>query len=309
MRAGEGPASGLPLVWANPLKFVGSPDRLILLHAIEKKVPFPPEKEKLAGRVGVFGPGQEAVALKRFGTEAKEALARTFEVAERCAFAFEDIVPPLPAGLFPKTLRETVMARLTAAKDLSWKERQRARRELAVDRELGLRAVLPHRPRRRRVRPPPRHPPQPARLRGVVLPGLAPRRLPRQPRRVRPLFRAVPQQGPARPSGHRHRLRLAAARRGHGLRPRAVRPRRDGGGLRLQPEELRGPLRPLRDRPGLRRPARRGARHGQARRRSSPSRIPCGPPRPPRASSTSGSSPPSWTASTPRSRSTSAGSS
>ncbi len=138
MKAGEGPASGLPLVWAGPLKFVGSPDRLILLHAIARKVPFPPEKEKLAGRVGVFGPGQEAAALKRFGMEAKEALARTFEVAERCAFAFEDIVPPLPAGLFPKTLRETVMARLTVSKDLSWKERQRARRELAVIESSGF---------------------------------------------------------------------------------------------------------------------------------------------------------------------------
>jgi DNA polymerase-3 subunit alpha/error-prone DNA polymerase len=138
MKAGEGPASGLPLVWANPLKFVGSPERLILLHAIEKKVPFPPEKEKLAGRVGVFGPGQEALALKRFGTEAKEALGRTLEAAEKCAFVFEDIVPPLPADLFSKSLRETVMARLTAAKDLSWKERQRARRELAVIESSGF---------------------------------------------------------------------------------------------------------------------------------------------------------------------------
>ena len=138
MKAGEGPASGLPLVWANPLKFVGSPERLILLHAIEKKVPFPPEKEKLAGRVGVFGPGQEALALRRFGAEAKEALGCTFEVAEKCAFAFEDIVPFLPVNLFPKSLRETVMARLTAAKDLSWKERQRARRELAVVESSGF---------------------------------------------------------------------------------------------------------------------------------------------------------------------------
>ena len=138
MKAGEGPASGLPFVWANPLKFVESPERLILLHAIEKKVPFPPEKEKLAGRVGVFGPGQEALALRRFGAEAKEALGRTFEAAEKCAFVFEDIVPPLPADLFPKTLRETVMARLTVAKDLSWKERQRARRELAVIESSGF---------------------------------------------------------------------------------------------------------------------------------------------------------------------------
>ena len=131
-------SSGLPLVWANPLKFTRSPERLILLHAIEKKVPFPPEREKLAPKIGLFGPDQEALAVRRFGAEAKEALKRTFEAAEKCVFAFEDIVPHLPADIFPKTLRETVMARLTAAKDLSWKERQRARRELGVVESSGF---------------------------------------------------------------------------------------------------------------------------------------------------------------------------
>ena len=131
-------SSGLPLVWANPFKFTRSPERLILLHAIEKKVPFPPEREKLTSKIGFFGPDQEALAVRRFGGEAKEAFKRTFEAAERCAFAFEDIVPHLPTDIFPKTLRETVMARLTEAGDLSWKERQRARRELSVVESSGF---------------------------------------------------------------------------------------------------------------------------------------------------------------------------
>jgi len=42
---------GLPLVWANPLKFIKNPERLILLHSIQKKIPFPPEKDKLKGRM------------------------------------------------------------------------------------------------------------------------------------------------------------------------------------------------------------------------------------------------------------------
>jgi DNA polymerase III alpha subunit len=138
MRAGEGPASGLPLVWANPLKFVRSPERLILLRAIEEKIPFPPERLKFAGRIGVFGPGQEALAVKRFGAGARDALDRTFEAAEKCAFDFSDIVPPLPSGLFPKSLRDVVMARLGAAKDLSWEERQRARHELGVIESSGF---------------------------------------------------------------------------------------------------------------------------------------------------------------------------
>jgi len=128
----------LPLVWANPLKFVKNPERLILLHSIQKKVPFPPEKDKLENKVKLFGPDQEALAIKRFGSEVKEALKKTFGVAEKCRFSFEDIVPPLPENLFPTTLRELVMAKLRSLKNLSWKERQRAKRELGIVEKSGF---------------------------------------------------------------------------------------------------------------------------------------------------------------------------
>jgi DNA polymerase-3 subunit alpha len=130
--------AGLPVVWANPLKYLTSPERLVLLHAIEKKVPYPPERDRLLPRTRLFGPDQEALALRRFGDAAKDALARTVEVAEKCAFVFEDVVPNLPADLFPRSLREVVMERLTAAKSLTWKERQRARRELAAVEQSGF---------------------------------------------------------------------------------------------------------------------------------------------------------------------------
>jgi len=132
------PFAGLPVVWANPVKYLTSPERLVLLHAIEKKIPYPPERDRLLGKVKLFGPDQEALALRRFGDAAKEALARTVEVAEKCDFVFEDVVPNLPADLFPRTLRDVVMERLTAAKNLTWKERQRARRELAVVEQSGF---------------------------------------------------------------------------------------------------------------------------------------------------------------------------
>jgi len=131
-------ACNLPVVWANPLKFIVSADRLILLHAITKKIPFPPEKEKLAGTMNLFGPDQEGLAVKRFGAETKPAFERTFEIAEKCRFSFEDIVPPLPEDLFRTTLRELVMERLRSAKNLSWRERQRARRELEVIEKSGF---------------------------------------------------------------------------------------------------------------------------------------------------------------------------
>jgi DNA-directed DNA polymerase III PolC len=130
--------SGLPVVWANPVKYLTSPERLVLLHAIERKIPYPPERDRLLGRTRLFGPGQEALALRRFGDAAKDALARTFDVAEKCAFVFENVVPNLPADLFPRSFRAVVQERLAAAKDLTWKERQRARRELAAIEQSGF---------------------------------------------------------------------------------------------------------------------------------------------------------------------------
>jgi len=132
------PLADLPVVWANPVKYLTSPERLILLHAIEDKVPFPPERDRLLGQVGLFGPDQEALALRRFGQAAKDALARTFEVAGKCSFVFENVIPNLPADLFSRTLRQVVTERLAAAPDLTWKERQRARRELAAVEQSGF---------------------------------------------------------------------------------------------------------------------------------------------------------------------------
>ena len=131
-------AYGLPVVWANPLKFIASPERLILLHAITKKVPYPPEKGRLADKMQLFGPDQEALAFKKLGPGAKEAFQSAFEIAEKCRFTFEEIVPLLPPDLFPATLRELVLERLRSARNLSWRERQRARRELEVIEKSGF---------------------------------------------------------------------------------------------------------------------------------------------------------------------------
>jgi len=129
---------GLPVVWANPLKYMTSPERLILLRAIEEKIPYPPERDRLLAGIGIFGPDQEALALRRFGAAAESAFRRTFEAAGKCDFTFDDIVPNLPADLFPRSLRDVVMERLTAAKGLTWKERQRARRELEAVEAAGF---------------------------------------------------------------------------------------------------------------------------------------------------------------------------
>jgi len=127
-----------PLVWVNPLKFIEKPERLILLHSIQKKIPFPPERDKLKGRMELFGPRQETLALKKFGPDTEKIFKRTFEVAGKCQFSFEDIVSPLPEDLFSITLKEVVMEKLRRLKNLSWRARQRAKRELAVIERSGF---------------------------------------------------------------------------------------------------------------------------------------------------------------------------
>ena len=129
---------GWPAVWANPLKFTKNPERLVLLHSITKKIPFPPEWSRWKRMVMCFGPDQEAMASKKFGAEAKGLFRRTFEVAEKCEFSFADIVPALPENLFSTTLREVVMEKLRNQKNLSWKERQRAGKELKIVEESGF---------------------------------------------------------------------------------------------------------------------------------------------------------------------------
>ena len=131
-------AHDLPSVWANPLKFIRNPERLILLHSIQKKIPFPPERDRLKGKMRFFGTEQEALALKKFGSEVREIFRKTFEIAEKCQFSLNDIVPPLPEGLFPTTLRDVVMRKLRDMKNLSWRERQRAKRELSIVEKSGF---------------------------------------------------------------------------------------------------------------------------------------------------------------------------
>jgi len=129
---------GWPMVWANPLKFIKNPERLILLHSIHKKIPFPVEKAKLAAVVKLFGPDQEILARQRLGAEIEDTFQRTFELAEKCRFEFDNVVPSLPDGLFAESLREVVLRRLRRMRDLSWRERQRARRELDVVEKSGF---------------------------------------------------------------------------------------------------------------------------------------------------------------------------
>ncbi|MCX8160172.1 MAG: DNA polymerase III subunit alpha [Candidatus Saccharicenans sp.] len=130
--------TGIQLLWSVPLKYLTSPERLVLLRSIEQKIPYPPELKKLSPVLRNFGPEQEKIALKKYGDRLREVFRRHLEVAEKIDFSFENIVPPLPADLFPFTLRQVINEKLSRLRNLSWKERERAVRELQVVEDSGF---------------------------------------------------------------------------------------------------------------------------------------------------------------------------
>ncbi|MGQ9800894.1 MAG: DNA polymerase III subunit alpha [Candidatus Saccharicenans sp.] len=130
--------SGQLLLWMQPLKYLRSSQRLVLLRAIEQKIPYPPEFKKLAPFLPGFGLEQEKIVLKKYGERVKPVFKRNLEVAEKINFSFEAVVPPLPSDLFPVTLRQVINRKLSRLRNLSWREREQAVRELQVVEESGF---------------------------------------------------------------------------------------------------------------------------------------------------------------------------
>ncbi|MFO7981484.1 MAG: DNA polymerase III subunit alpha [Candidatus Aminicenantes bacterium] len=128
----------LSVVWANPLKFIKNPERLILVHSIHKKIPFPPQWAKWKRPMKFFGPLQQELAQRKFGSEVNDFFKKTFEVAEKACFTLENIVPALPNDLFPESFRNVVMKKMQRTKSLSWRERKRARIELEAIENSGF---------------------------------------------------------------------------------------------------------------------------------------------------------------------------
>ncbi len=130
--------AGIPLLWAGPLKYLTSPERLVLARALEQKIPYPPELKKQSPLLKNFGPEQEKIALKKYGDRVGEVFRRHLQVVGKIDFSFEGVVPPLPADLFPFTLRQVIGEKLASLRKLSWRERERAVKELRAVEESGF---------------------------------------------------------------------------------------------------------------------------------------------------------------------------
>ena len=87
----------------------------------------------------LFGPDQEGLAVKKFGAEAQPEPSRGRSRSPRSAASLSRAsCRRFPPTFFQRNSRGLVMERLRSAKNLSWRERQRARRELEVIEKSGF---------------------------------------------------------------------------------------------------------------------------------------------------------------------------
>ena len=135
---------------------------------------------------------------------------------------------PVPPGKTPQAYLEELtwaQARRALSRRRAGQGARASRQGAGADRQARLRALFPHRLRRRALRPQPGHPVPGPRLgrqqRGVLLP----RHHRRRSHRDRPAVRALHLRRPRRAARHRRRFRARAARGGDPVSLRPLRPR------------------------------------------------------------------------------------
>jgi hypothetical protein len=190
-------------------------------------------------RVDDLGRAALANAERRLRSEAEmrallegheDAVDRAGDIAARCTFSLDEFryeypseVAPgnrLPAPPPPRPRRAPLALPLRRPRPRDGAPRTRAH----PDRQTPLRALLPHRPRRRPVRPLPRHPLPGPRLGRELGCLLLPRRHLRLARDRHDGLRTLRVRGPERTPRHRRRFRTRTARGGDPAHLPALRP-------------------------------------------------------------------------------------
>ena len=194
---------------------------------------------------------------------------RRVAIAERCRFSLDALRYEYPAELVPAGHTPASWLRKLTEDGLRWrfpagvpaKVGEPGRARAAADRRAALRAVLPHRARRRALRARPGNSLPGPRIGGELGGVLCAGHHRGRPRADEYAVRALRLARAQRAARHRRRLRARAARGGdpvrlREIRPRARRARRHGD---LLPHEKRA----ARRRQGARPAARRSRRAGQ----------------------------------------------
>jgi DNA polymerase III alpha subunit len=166
---------GIPLVWAQPWKWVENPEKYAVVSAVFNHHPV---SDLLVGpkaaELPLYGPLSGSAIIKRWGEPGKTAMKNTFELAARVGFDFSGIsspgpvspgavsagqqaesrepetqTQPLPSFVFnsipsyarngsPAVILEEVVNREMRKGNLSIAERERTFRELDIVRKLGF---------------------------------------------------------------------------------------------------------------------------------------------------------------------------
>ncbi|MCK5220026.1 MAG: hypothetical protein KAR14_00465, partial [Candidatus Aminicenantes bacterium] len=135
--------NGIPLIWANPLRWTGSPESYKVVSSVFRHLPAGEADND--PHIPLYGPLSYSAITKRWGKHARAALKNTFVLAESVRFDFADRFRSSFGGSPVKKKGSTHSARLRSLmeKELDKRvagtdARARAEKELSKIDELGF---------------------------------------------------------------------------------------------------------------------------------------------------------------------------
>jgi DNA polymerase III alpha subunit len=129
-------SAGIPLAWAQPLRWIGDARGYAVARAVFRHLPLP---EAFRGDESLDGLLPAAAIVRRFGEPGRQALANTLRLAERADFAFAAIGELFPDG---GSELEVLVRRRLDQRNAGPAERERALQELQVIRRTGAGAYF-----------------------------------------------------------------------------------------------------------------------------------------------------------------------
>jgi DNA polymerase III alpha subunit len=137
--------SNIPLVWAQPLRWIGNPEKYGVVSSIFNRQSIPEifHSREGCGDFNLFGPIAGSAILKRWRDFGKEAMKNTFAVAEKINFDFSDIFSSSSClsrtgGQQPYDKIDEVVNKEIKNRGLDAAERKRTLRELKIIKDMGF---------------------------------------------------------------------------------------------------------------------------------------------------------------------------
>jgi len=128
--------SGVPLVWAQTLRWTGDARKYAVARAVFQHLPLP---ETLKTDAALDGLLPAAAILRRWGESGRQAMANTVCLAERVAFGFDSLEELFPDG---GNDLEILVRKKMDQRRAGAAERERALQELRVIRKTGAAAYF-----------------------------------------------------------------------------------------------------------------------------------------------------------------------